>query len=313
VTNTRMQTSEPLHRSFLKNSRGDMLATSMPNDKPADLPPSRPGSPRSWTQADVDAWEEQEYWEAQEEQRLLDEEELDAGRREEAIREMEEWFHENFEDPQNETPYDQEDGDYQYIWGGPFDAAVMLGDQFGHQYDQKWIDEVVERVQRSGTYEWAPTPSGNFYERPEEEDLSATSVETRLEISARIVARLDELDRHLDALTPAAPSIGHNNPPDGIGLPPYSDPAREEIKQASAVAREQVTSDNPDTNQLKASESTFRKYGASILQWVGQKLDLAVDESIKAGVKAMAWGTVASLLLGLADDIAAFLQTFLPF
>ncbi len=40
------------------------------------------------------------------------------------------WFFENFEDPAYETPYDGREGGYQYIWGGPHEAADYIYDQF---------------------------------------------------------------------------------------------------------------------------------------------------------------------------------------
>jgi hypothetical protein len=42
---------------------------------------------------------------------------------EEAVELMREWFFENFEDPANNTPYE---GEYIYIWGGPYYAEEEL-------------------------------------------------------------------------------------------------------------------------------------------------------------------------------------------
>ncbi|MEP7351230.1 MAG: hypothetical protein ABI668_14930 [Sphingorhabdus sp.] len=109
--------------------------------------------------------EEQAYYEQEESIRIADEERI-AEEREAAIESMVGWFFENFEDPQNEGHYDSEDGVYLYPYGGPFDAADMLS-SFSDDYpNEEWIKEAVERIERNGTYEWAPTSNGEFYEHP---------------------------------------------------------------------------------------------------------------------------------------------------
>ena len=44
---------------------------------------------------------------------------------------MREWFLQNYEDPANSTPYDSDEGGYQFIWGGPYDPRDELSDEFG--------------------------------------------------------------------------------------------------------------------------------------------------------------------------------------
>jgi hypothetical protein len=44
---------------------------------------------------------------------------------------MRHWFHQNFEDPANETPCNSREGGYLYIWGGPYSAHEQLFDEFG--------------------------------------------------------------------------------------------------------------------------------------------------------------------------------------
>ena len=92
--------------------------------------------------------------------------------RESAIETMTGWFEENFEDPQNQTPIDSEDGVYVYINGGPFDAGDAIGSQFTGEFDQEWIEAAVEQVTRAGTFEWAPVLGGDFYDPPDEEEVS---------------------------------------------------------------------------------------------------------------------------------------------
>ena len=81
--------------------------------------------------------------------------------REKQIAYMVHWFRGMFEDPQNEMPYatDKESHyNYEYIWGGPYDANDELGDQFCGIVSDEVIKAAVEIVQNDGIHEWAPGP-----------------------------------------------------------------------------------------------------------------------------------------------------------
>ena len=67
---------------------------------------------------------------------------------------MRTWFFQNFEDPQNETPWDGETKTYMYLWGGPFDAREQLWEKFGDIVPDALIEAVVEEIQRDGTFDW---------------------------------------------------------------------------------------------------------------------------------------------------------------
>ena len=74
-------------------------------------------------------------------------ERLEAEQREEekasAIETMENWFHENFEDPQNQMPWDNEDQKYIYPYGGPYEPQDILHDTFKTEFDATWIAEAA--------------------------------------------------------------------------------------------------------------------------------------------------------------------------
>jgi hypothetical protein len=259
---------------------------------------------RTRQEVEEDAWYR---WE--EEQQLLKTEE-EAEKRQSAIDDMVQWFSEQFEDPQNETHYDSEDGRYIYMWGGPFDAHDVLTDFFGSEYEEKWIADAVESVQSDGTFEWAPKASGDYYDHPEQDVYDAAEIaldeqdETdKGEIADRIFAQLDELEKRIAELEVTPSSLGHNNPPDEIGLPPYDEEAKKELAKAIAETREEVSADDPNAGKLQKSESTFRKWSKAILLWIGRKADLAVDEAIKASMKPIAWSVFAAYLASIADDI----------
>ncbi len=285
--------------------------------------------------------EEARYWAEDEAARAEDEEkaqlaaEEEAADRESAIEMMTRWFEENFEDPQNQTPIDSEEGGYIYINGGPFDAGDMIGSQFADDFEQEWIDAAVEQVTSDGTFEWAPTPGGGFYDGQDQgedtidENVVGSTISTnghveidlfpsdpateRADTISRISDRLERIEAQLSILWTASPPSGHNQPPDEIGLPPYDGEDRRELEQAIAITREQIASQEPDGLKLEIAESTFRRVSASILKWLGRKADLAVDETIKASVGVAKWSTVAALASGLAADLARLLSYILPF
>lgn len=68
---------------------------------------------------------------------------------------MEEWFHRNFEDPAERTPYESREGGYIWIWGGPYDAEEELGARFGGVVPDDLIEELARALTKE-CWEWAP-------------------------------------------------------------------------------------------------------------------------------------------------------------
>ena len=68
------------------------------------------------------------------------------------------WFHSNFVDPAEETPYESAEGGYLYVWGGPYETSDELHTEFGEIVSQKRIDDAVADLESNGTFEWAPGP-----------------------------------------------------------------------------------------------------------------------------------------------------------
>jgi hypothetical protein len=67
---------------------------------------------------------------------------------------MKNWFLSNYQNPEGEIPYDKEEGDYVYIYGGPYDAREELNDQFADYVDESIIEELVEELEND-CYEWS--------------------------------------------------------------------------------------------------------------------------------------------------------------
>ena len=76
---------------------------------------------------------------------------------ENAIREMVEWFYENFQDPANRLPYDSRNGGYQWIHGGPYDAYEEISDHFSSIYSERAVEAAAEEVTLEGTLDWDST------------------------------------------------------------------------------------------------------------------------------------------------------------
>jgi hypothetical protein len=70
---------------------------------------------------------------------------------------MVQWFFRNFEDPVQNTPWDE--GEYVFIWGGPFYAHDELEDAFGAAVTPQAIEEAVAKIEEDGGPQWAPSHS----------------------------------------------------------------------------------------------------------------------------------------------------------
>ncbi|WIA59165.1 hypothetical protein N6H05_26005 (plasmid) [Sphingobium sp. WTD-1] len=168
---------------------------------------------RSEEQRRHDLEAEHHHWQMQEAERL------EAEQREEekasAIETMENWFHENFEDPQNQMPWDNEDQKYIYPYGGPYEPQDILHDTFKTEFDATWIAEAAERITDAGTFEWAPSSNSEYYEHPDPEDEDET-LETgspqAVALTKDILERLEQLESAVAALPTSPANLGHNHP-----------------------------------------------------------------------------------------------------
>lgn len=70
---------------------------------------------------------------------------------------MRTWFHANYEDPVENTPYETAEGGYIYIWGGPYEPYQELEAEFGGIAPDKVITELAEEL-RAITWDWTGHP-----------------------------------------------------------------------------------------------------------------------------------------------------------
>jgi hypothetical protein len=73
---------------------------------------------------------------------------------EEAVEVIKEWFFSNFDDPGQETS--RNDGEFQYIWGGPYDARDVIEGAFEGAVSEEIIEAAADAVEDTGIYDWAP-------------------------------------------------------------------------------------------------------------------------------------------------------------
>jgi hypothetical protein len=207
---------------------------------------------------------------------------------------MLQWFYENFEDPQNATPYDSEAKEYIYLWGGPFDAEEQLWNKFGDIVPEARINNLVKEIESDATIHWAPAPNSPFYERDDDGELREPpsldiyldepsdrygSPEER-EARARAREAIENLRRALES--PRAIGIGHNRPPDEEEEP-------EEIKELRPALQElsaELAKPNPSIAVVKRWATPLRDAFIACINWGLKKIDGAIDAGLKAVVTA---------------------------
>ncbi len=83
--------------------------------------------------------------------------ELRRSGRETQLDVMRKWFHANYEDPVENTPYESAEGGYIYIWGGPYEPFEELEAEFGGVVPDKAIQELADEL-REITWDWTGHP-----------------------------------------------------------------------------------------------------------------------------------------------------------
>lgn len=117
-----------------------------------------------------------------------------------------------------------------------------------------------------------------------------------------------------DSINSGHIGIGHNNPPEPTPL--GTDEFDEAIDALKAIRRE-ATLSTPDTKELGRSKNVISNITKKIVEWVGQKCDLAAEEFANqigrtlgdAKFLAAAW----LALSGRLDQLLAAIDVWLPF
>ncbi|WP_146201966.1 hypothetical protein [Teichococcus aestuarii] len=217
---------------------------------------------------------------------------------------MEQWFRANYEDPVHHMPVER--GEYQYPFGGPYDAANVLHNEYDGIVPDEFIGELASRLEGESP-NWAPVLDMRDEDAGEWAD-HAPAVERPSR--AEILRRLEAAEAALTKLAPQHGGIGHNNPPDG----PLTAEEHREATAAVAEIRAEVAAQVPDRSRLRRAAEVVGRAAASISRWLAKRVEVAVDEAIKISVKATVVLTTADItgasdsLRALADTITRFVQ-----
>jgi hypothetical protein len=250
---------------------------------------------------------------------------------------MRHWFHRNFEDPAQETPYNTQEGGYLYIWGGPYEAGEELYSEFGALVPEERIQELAEEIEgEDGIYDWAPGGDHPDMRQREEEWLSeqeeeerGSQSETLDQIISRLKAgikptfgnayeleqrrvireRLDGLRTALAEVAPPHGGIGHNNPPPDEETP--QSVAVTEARKAEEAISAELAKPEPDALEIANATSRLR----TALGWLGKKLDKGVDVLITIAVVAGVHHAPEALppMLQLMADIVQHVTQWLSY
>lgn len=220
------------------------------------------------------------------------------------------WFHQNYEDPANQTSYNSREGGYLYVSGGPYDAREELTDEFGSLVSEQLLEEVAEEVESEGIVDWAPGLKHRDHEQTQEEwdaehaddedeelpdlepiihmleggDLPNYGDERELQQRQQALADIAALQEAITAVKPAHGGIGHNHPP------PDDTNQLESISQISEAVSNiyyELKKQNPDALEVARSTSNLKK----AMGWIGNRANAAVDKAIGIAIIDTAMGS----------------------
>lgn len=123
---------------------------------------------------------------------------LASAPKEQQIAAMRRWFLDRYEDPANQTPWDGEDKEYVFVWGGPYDPNDEIQSRFSGtvKFDTMW--ELIQDLWRDVGENWAPI----HHEGIDYEDyISHLVVVDRSDPKRFLDERIDEIFAVLDAST----------------------------------------------------------------------------------------------------------------
>lgn len=199
---------------------------------------------------------------------------------EERVEGMVAWFFENFEAPdRGEIPYDNEEGRYHFLWGGPYSARDELFDAFGDTVSQEEIQDAWEELEVQWT-EWSP--AAHRIIPPQDDDATDASLDQKVAALSGQIAVIETVLSRLMALSLDAANtkagIGHNQPPPGFELFPTRDDLLRMGESLDAL-KAQLAQAEP----ISSADPVQLKKAAGWLTWLRGKL-LGLLGAAAAGV-----------------------------
>ncbi|MDN7176983.1 HEPN domain-containing protein [Caballeronia sp. SEWSISQ10-4 2] len=188
------------------------------------------------------------------------------------------WFCDRYEDPANQTPWDGEDKDYVYVWGGPYDPNDEIQERFGHIVPYEIMEPVIHGLYRDVGNDWAPIQhEGVDYDGY----LSQLVVSSRDDPYRFLVERLDQIDVVLDTVAgnPRAEHIVH------------------QMAHGSMIAALEAYLSDTLKFWLEADEQVLRRFVATNKDFQSQSLTLSeifvrfdkLKESVKDYLSTFMW------------------------
>jgi hypothetical protein len=211
---------------------------------------------------------------------------------------IKEWFYENFEEPAEHMPRG-DDGKYQWIWGGPFEAGEEIQDHFS-EVDDELLDDVIGELEREAP-EWAP-----HVDRVIDEDEVARC-------HAEMQAAITALQLAMAEFKPFSRDIGGNHPPEHIGLPPYDETDEKQIAEAIERLSGSASDLSANPRSVATSAETLKGKGERIKEFTARHGDKFVssfaDQLGKRAADSLTlagWIKFGGLLLAVYEAAQAF-------
>jgi len=245
----------------------------------------------------------------------------------EAVEVIRAWFLSNFDDPTQETP--RLDGEFLYIWGGPYDARDEIESAFSGNAPKEVIEAAIKAVEAEGVDDWAPHSNRAQSSDPDDfqfepDDFQSEAASDPRALHAEMLERIASLERAMAGLR-AAPrrGIGDNNPPEPIEPEPLSAKELREIRKAMAVLKAEPPAPSTPSTEVRAAVALLTKFGKRLRSfaittgaYLGKQADNFVTEAVKESGKRIVqspfWLAVINQLPALADVAHQWLASLGP-
>ena len=234
---------------------------------------------------------------------------------------IKEWFHKNYDIPENLLPYESATGGYQWIHGGPVSALEAISDAFSGGHPEWLLNRVAKEIETEsgGVLDWTPKAAsedieeaagdfsssdfaaGDFFTGASDHQLDlfeqlqdqpnvsrelAEKLQSQAADVSELLQPLIEIEKDHSALNTfdGMAGMGHNGPPsplEELGFTPDYFSALGQLTQSLAE----------NTKALEASYETRAALDASLLEQ--RNAALANTEVLEAQTRAIEANTDA--------------------
>ena len=225
----------------------------------------------------------------------------------EKLKLIELWFRERYENPVNEMP--RLDGEYLYLWGGPFEVTEVLQEEFNGLISFDLLQGLIKKLEQESS-EWAPTSA--YQDQPGEAFNAPTKIRSASENQLRdqINAQLNRLEAHIRSYRPIySPLLGHNHPPESL-----DDETRTVLEPLSVgitALKNELANSVPSASKVAKYANKLAEIGRQITGWFARKVDLAAEEAAKEigkrAVQGIFWYEVVKQINSIGHSLQQWL------